>query len=107
MLLDKEYILKAVRTKGVNFREFNVVWGNDKEVVYEAFASQRWPEHLTDLIGENLLKDKEFLLSIIIVEPKLHWERFPKEVLADPYITKQLEIYNVWYQKIIKKQKTA
>ena len=107
LLLDRELVLQTVKKKGVLFRDFNVVWGNDEEIVLAAFSEPTWPEHLPDLIGEKLLQNRDFLEKLIIAEPKLHWERFPKEVKEDAEVQSWLAQYNVWYQEALKRGKIA
>lgn len=98
LLANKEYALKAVQAKGVNYRSLCHAWKNDKEVVFTAFSNPSWPEHLPDLIGDELLSDLEFLCSIIEAQPKLHWERLPRHLKENPLILDQLGKHNAWFQ---------
>lgn len=107
LLTDREYALKAVKAKGVNFRQLYDVWNNDEDIVYAAFSNKLWPEHLPDLIGSDLLHNKDFVKKVIIAEPKLHWDRFPRFLKEDPEVIEWLTQYNVWHQSELKRKKGA
>ena len=105
LVSDREYVLKAIKARGVNFRTGpDMLWKNDREIVMTAFTNPSWPEHLPDLIGKELLKVEDFLLELIEKCPKLHFDRFPWETLHKQIVVDALSKHNVWYKARLKKQ---
>lgn len=96
-----DYCRKAVEASGCNYRQISDNMKNNKVITLAAFSSKKRPEHLPDLIGSELLQDIPFLTEIIKIQPHLHYDRFPSEILEKNEIQDALKKHNEYF---IKKQ---
>lgn len=70
---DKEIVLNAVKQHGCCLRSVSERLRDDKEVVLAAFSSEKYREHLPNIISQRLLQDVDFMKEIIVAQPRLHF----------------------------------